>query len=278
MLSSEIIKKIESFVYSKPRSVDEISKHLGKNWRTADRYIAEIEKEYGTISTRTFREGSRGALKIVFWNSAEKASSTVFQELLERELVQGRKKEDFSGFDIFQYVNDKLKHASIEEVRDESETDLKQFAEILKTTKKQLIIFSGNLSFINLKNKNINIYSMIEDLVKRGVSIKIISRIDLAGRQNIEKMLSLNFKYGKDLIDIRHREQPLRANIVDNRIIRIKEVNEPTGKINELNKRMFIFYTIKDKEWAEWLSRVFWKMFSTSIDARKRLDELNKLN
>ena len=71
--------------------------------------------------------------------------------------------------------------------------------------------------------------------------------------------------------------QPLRAFIIDNKVIRIKEVSEPTGKLNELNKRMFLYYTIKDKEWTEWLTKLFWKMFSTAIAAEKRLEEMRKI-
>ena len=52
------INKIEEFVYSKPRSIQEISNFLEKNWRTADRYIEEIEKNFGTISTRVFKGGN----------------------------------------------------------------------------------------------------------------------------------------------------------------------------------------------------------------------------
>lgn len=277
MLNTDVVKKIESFVHSKPRSVDEVAKHIGKNWRTADRYISEIEKEHSTISTRVFREGSRGALKIVFWSSMENSSSTVFQEILEKELLNNKYKQDFSAFDIFQYVSDKNKVANVEEAKQESYTRLKEFSDILLSTKRELIIFSGNLSFINLKNKDVDLYSTIETLVKRGVKIKIICRVDFVGIANIEKILALNFKYGKELIEVRHREQPLRANIIDGKLIRIKEVKNSTGKINELGKQMFIFYTIKDSEWAIWLSKVFWKMFSASIDARRRLDELKKL-
>src|SRR3989344_211715 len=43
MINSEIVKKIEDFVYAKPRSVQEIAQNIEKNWRTADRYIKEIE-------------------------------------------------------------------------------------------------------------------------------------------------------------------------------------------------------------------------------------------
>jgi len=94
VLNSQTIQKLEDFVYAKPRSVQEIAEHLGKNWRTADRYVDEIEKDFGTVSTRVFRGGTRGALKIVYWSSTEKASHSIFQEKLEKELYAAKKKED----------------------------------------------------------------------------------------------------------------------------------------------------------------------------------------
>jgi len=277
-VSSEIIKKIEDFVYQKPRAINEIAHHLNKNWRTADRYIDEIKKNFGTLSTRVFREGTRGALKIVYWSSIDKISHSVFQEQLEEEIIRGRTKYDFSGFDIFQHVTDKNKQAWINKGEDEADAGrLKEFQEILLSAKKQIIFFSGNLSFINLEDKKIDIFKTIEELLKKGISMKIICRIDIAGKENVEKLLSLNFKYGKELIEIHHREQPMRVTIIDDKLINIKEVKEPTGRDRELNKKTFIFYTIKDKDWIEWLSKIFWKMFSSSIDSKKRLEELNKI-
>lgn len=277
MLENAIIKKIEEFVYSKPRSIQEIAQHIGKSWRTADRYVAEIEKNFGTITTRTFREGTRGALKIVYWASVEKISTSVFQEKLEEEIIKAKRKEEFSAFDIFQFVDDKKKRAILEKAIAEDTTNLNELGEILAKTKKQLLIFSGNLSFINLKNNNFDMMKILDDFVKKGINIKILCRIDLTGKNNIEKVLSLNFKYGKQMIEIRHKEHPLRAFVIDNEIIRIKEVKEPTGKIDELDKKIFIFYTIKDREWAEWLSKIFWKMFSSSVDANKRIEEMKKI-
>jgi hypothetical protein len=277
MLDSNTIKKIEDFVYSKPRSIQEIAEHLEKNWRTADRYIQEIEKEFGTLSTRTFREGTRGALKVVYWASIEKASNSVFQEILEREMMNAKQKFDFSAFDIFQHISAKNKKVSIENEKTEEQTDVKQLADFLQDTKKQLLIFSGNLSFINLKNKGTDVFKILESLVKKGVSIKTVCRVDLAGKENVEKLLSLNFKHGKELVEIRHKQHPIRALISDGKMFRIKEIKEPTGRLGELDKRLFIFYTIKDKEWTEWLSRIFWKMFSSSIGAGKRIDEMKKL-
>jgi len=277
MLDSQIIKKIEEFVYSKPRSIQEIAIYINKNWRTADRYVREIEDNFGTISSRVFREGTRGALKIVYWASMEKISHSIFQEELEKQISYARRKEDFAAFDIFQHIPDKNKTVSVEKAIDEDSTNLEEFAKMLEKSQKKLLILSGNLSFINLKNENIDMFKIIEELVKKNINIKIICRVDIAGKKNIEKMLSLNFKYGKENIEIRHKEHPIRAFIVDNKIFRIKEIKEPTGKIHELDKRIFIFYTIRDKEWTEWLSQIFWKIFSSSVDANKRIKELDKI-
>ncbi|MBU3912717.1 MAG: hypothetical protein KKE50_01345 [Nanoarchaeota archaeon] len=277
MLDSEIIKKIGDFVYAKPRSIQEIAQHINKNWRTADRYIEYIETNFGTLATRVFREGTRGALKIVYWASVEKASSSVFQEKLEQEIIMARRKDEFSAFDIFQHVSDKNKQARKKIGESEVSLGLEDLGDLLLQAKKQLLIFSGNLSFINFKDKKIDAFKILEQLVKRGVSMKVICRVDLAGKENIEKILSLNFKYGKELVEIHHREQPLRAIIVDNKIFNIKEIKEPTGREYELKKKIYIFYTIKDKDWVDWLSKIFWKMFSESVDVRKRLEEMNKL-
>ena len=277
MLNAEVIRKIEDSVYSKPRSIQEIAEVIKKNWRTADRYVAEIEKEFGTIAIRTFREGTRGALKIVYWAAVEKIGHSIIQQKLEETLMSAKKKEEFSAFDIYQYIADNQKKVSLEEGKEEGEQNVEELIKYLKQAKRQVFIFSGNLSLVNLKRKDADLFACLEQLVKQKIPIKIIAGVDIAGKDNVEKMLSLNFKHGKDMVEIHHRDQPLRAFIIDNKIVRIKEVSEPTGKINELNKRMFLYYTIKDKEWAEWLTRLFWKMFSTAIAAEKRLDEMRKI-
>jgi hypothetical protein len=278
MLKNDEIKKIEDFVYAKPRSIQEIAEHIKKNWRTADRYIEEIKKNFGTLEVRVFREGTRGALKIVYWASIEKLSNTIFQEQLEADILKFHKKEDFRPFDIFQYVQDKDKYVWIKRGKDESDAGrLDEFKELLLRAKKQILFFSGNLSFVNFEDKKIKLFDVLEELIKRGISIKVVCRVDFAARENVEKLLALNFKYGKELVEVHYREQPLRATIIDSEIINLKEIEEPTGRKNELTEKTFIFYTIKNKEWTEWLSRIFWKMYSSSIDSKKRLDEMKKI-
>ena len=278
MLDPTIIKKIEDFCILKPRSIQEISKHINKNWRTVDRYITQIKTEYGTLDTRTFREGTRGALKIVYYSAVEKFSGTVFQQELEKQIFAGRTKNDFSPFDIYQFIPEKQKFVWMKRGENESKAGrLSEFKELLDKAKKQVIFFSGNMSFINFSDGKIDLYKEMETLVKRGVSIKILSRVDVVGLKNVEKFLSLNKKYGKELVEIRHRNQPLRVTIIDDLYVNMKEVQEPTDREGELYERLFIFYTITNKDWIKWLQNIFWKMFNTSIGSAKRLEEIEHL-
>ena len=277
MLSNEIVRKIEDFVYAKPRSVQEISEHLNKNWRTVDRYIEEIISEYGTLNRRIFREGTRGALKIIYWAAIEKVSHSVFQKEIEKRIYEGKTREDFAAFDIFQHLPDKNKEVWMKAAKNEIVAGrLGSFKKFLLGAKKQILFFSGNLSFINFDDGETNVFEVLDELVQKGISIKVICRVDIVGKDNIEKLLSLNFKYGKELIEIRHREQPLRATIVDGKMINLKEVRMP-GERGELKNKMIIIYTLKDKEWGAWLSKIFWKMFSHAIGSKKRLQEIDKL-
>lgn len=273
-----MIKKIEEFVYSQPRSILEVAEHIKKNWRTADRYVEEIQTQFGNIKTKTFRGGTRGALKIVYWNLNEKISKGIFQEELEKKVFNSFNKESFSAFDLFEQISDKNKKVTLERKDKEEKTNLVELNELLKSTKKQLLLFSGNLSWINLKNKEIDFVKSLESLVERGVKIKVICDVNLTGKENIEKLLQINFKNNCEAIEIKHKKQPLRAIVFDDKKFRIKEVIEPTEKINELNKKTFIFYTFNDKEWVEWIIKIFYKMFNQGISAKKRLSELDKLN
>jgi len=277
MLDKETIKKIEDFVFEQPRSIQEITIHLDKNWRTVNRYVGQIIEERATLETKIFREGTRGALKVVYWASVEKRKNNIFQEQLKKEIMNTKNKKQFSAFDIYQHVEDKNKSVILENISGEDLSDLKELVSYFKQTKKELVSLSGNLSYLNLKVGKIKLFDKIEELVKRGIRIKVLCRVDLAGKKNIEKLLSLNHKYKKELIEVKHCKQPIRAFIFDKKILRLKEVSEPTEKIHELDKKTYIFYTIKDPKWAEWMNNLFLQMFHHSVGAETRLDELNKI-
>lgn len=276
MLDSAIIKKICDFIYIKPRSIQEIAFHINKNWRTADSYVEKISKEQGVLQVRTFREGTRGALKIVFWQNIEKIHSSDFQERLFKKIEAGKDKRDFSPFDIYQYVDEKKRYAFLEEQTEYSITEKQDLVHTLRYAEKQILIFSGNLSWVNAMQGKKKIIDIFEELAERNVSIKILCKVDMESMEKIEKILAINYKLKKEMIEIRHSEQPLRAFVIDNNLVRFKE-SKHIEKKNEIKKRLYVFYEIKDEEWIEWMHKLFFNIFRTSIKADKRINDIKSI-
>ncbi len=278
MLTKEETKKINDFVHSKPRTIQEVSHLLKINWRTADRHVEKISQEEGTISTRTFREGTRGALKIVFWNNIEKIYSSELQERLLRKIEAGRTKTEFSPFDIYQYVHESKRNAFLEEQEEDTKyTEQDLFAQ-LDAAEKQVLIFSGNFSWVNLIQNKKSFIKLLEDIGSRNVAVKVLANIDINSLKNIKEALAINERLGKSFIDIRHAEQPIRAFIVDNKIIRLKEMKNPDSQRKDEKKRMHIFYEIFDQDWIEWSQKLFLHFFRTAIPANKRIQDLESIH
>lgn len=278
MLDKTTIKKITDLVYQKPRSIDEIAKTINKNWRTADRYVKQIAEEEGTIAIKTFREGSRGALKIVFWNNIEKISSNSFQEKLFNRIEQGRTKKDFSPFDIYQYVEKKKRNAFMEYRTDRNKAVNQDIIGLLRRVDTQILHFSGNNSWINLTENGKSLLKVTEELAKRGVKMKILSRVEIPGLENVKKLLDINERIGKEMIEIRHCYQPLRGFIIDSKEARFREELDPKHyEKGELEGEKAVFYEIKDAEWIDWLQKVFWNLYRTSIPAQKRITDIKEI-
>lgn len=273
MLTAEITKKIADFVYSKPRTIQEIAELLEVNWRTASAYVEKISSESGIIHVRTFRAGTRGGLKIVYWNSIEKTSSLLVQDALFSRIQIGRKKSDFSPFDIFQYVDDAKRSAMVL-----SNSRREDMGPLLKLAQKEVLFFSGNVSWSSDIEDGVVLASRIEELVNRGVVIKILCRIDLPGIHNILSLQALNTRLGRDVIEIRHCEQPLRGFIVDSSIVRLKEMKkEQDFREGELKGSITLSYTLQDEDWAQWLVRVFWHLWRNAISFEKRVHDLEAI-
>lgn len=271
MVSREDERKIIDYVQQQPCTIQEIARLVQRNWRTADNYVADIARHTGLIATRTFREGTRGALKIVYWNALDKQHQTTYQARLLERILAGRQKEDFSAFDIYQFVNDK--HRSADVVSEENQIGPD---ELLKMVGEQWFSLSGNLSWLRLYP---NVLKQFEKLAHKRIAIKIITRIDMTSADLTRKLLAINERVGWDAIAVRHAEQPLRAIIVDNRIASLKEVLSPKfPQYRELEKKTYIFYRINEEEWVSWLQKVFWAIWETSVDAKIRLDALETLN
>ena len=271
MLSQETIKQINDLVYIKPRTVHEIAQTLTLNWRTADTYVEKIASELGTIGTRTFRGGTRGALKVVYWNNLEKIHGHQAQEDLFDKIKRGVEKKDFSPFDIYQ-------HIAIEKRRVVVDEPVSDFAALLRGAQEQVLIFSGNLSWTRLGDKYGTLLGVLEEIAQRKVSVKIITRIDLPGISNIMNVESINNRVGWAAIEIRHVQQPLRSVVVNSKLVQMKEVKDPADfAAGELKKKMELYYHIMDEEWVEWIGKVFFHFFRMGIPYKKRIEDLQSV-
>jgi len=254
--------------------VQEVAAGIQRNWRTADRYVTAIAEETGLISMRTFREGSRGALKVVYWNALDRAKGSAHQESLLQRIVHGRRKEDFSPFDIYQFVDPKKREAFFE-TQEFSTHPAIRFDKLFSEAKHQVLFFSGNLSWVELGP---NMQKVLLDLARRKVKIKALTRVDVTSRKNTEAMLNFNRRAGWDAVEVRHCEHPLRAIIVDDDFVCLKEVLHPQHyRETELKQKMFVFYHLCDSEWIQWLQKVFWHLWGQSIDANARLQTLDSV-
>lgn len=272
MLDSKTIKKISDFVYKKPRTIQEIAHLIQKNWRTADSYIDKIKNEQGVLEVRTFRGGTRGALKIVYWNNIEKIHSSDFQEKLFHKIESAKDKKDFSPFDIYQYVEEPKRYAFLEEQSEDKISKKQNLINSLRSAEKQVLIFSGNLSWVNASQGKTKMIDLFEELAERNVTIKIMCKVDLESIENIKKTLAVNYKIKKEMIEIKHAEQPFRAFVIDNKFARFKEIKQ-----SKKTKKTHIFYEIQDEEWIEWIQKVFWNFFRTSISAEKRIEDIESI-
>jgi hypothetical protein len=273
MLDKALTTKILDAVRQRPRAMQEIAQTIDRNWRTAERYVEQISSETGMIGTRTFREGTRGALRIVYWNALDAARGSAYQERLLQRILLGRQKEDFSPLDIYQFVAPEKRRAIIshEEFSKKSEA---RYDTIVSKAQRQILFFSGNLSFIEIDK---DMMKTMESLAKRRVNIRVLTRLDTTSSENASKLLAINHRVGWDAIDIRHCEQPLRATIIDDDLCSLKEVLSP-GKTREVKRQTFIFYLLEDAEWTAWLQKVFWQLWNQSVDAKTRMDALRTLS
>lgn len=195
------------------------------------------------------------------------------QKRLAEDLKRGTRKRDFSPFDIYQFIDTDKKEAFLEEQADEAKAVAQDVVGLLLSAHKQVLIFAGNFTWSNIKQGEIKILDVLEELANKGVQIKIVSGVHLPAVENIDKITELN-KRLKNKIEIRHAFQPLRAIIIDDKIFRMKEIKNPSDYDSPKGKKTFIFYTVYDPVWIRWLQEVFWDYFNSGDYAEARIREL----
>lgn len=264
MLEKIIITKVLDAVREQPKTVQELAQSLDKNWRTADRYVEQISLETGLIKTKIFRAGTRGALKVVYWNALEPGKGSAYQEGLLKQIMHNKHKEDFSAFDIYQFVPEKNREICL------SSKEITHY-ELLEESVQQILFFSGNLSLLQKKELDI-----LEKLAKKRIPIKILTRIDVISQEKVALLMKLNLKVGWDAFQVRHCEQPVRAFIIDDSMTIMKDSLSPEHH-RELKEKMYLYYILKDPEWISWLQKVFWQLWNQSIDIETRLKALKTI-
>lgn len=275
VLTKKERKKILEFVKKEPRTIQDIAKLVDKSWVTADSYVKKIKDDTGLINIKKFRGGTRGALKIVYWNYTERVQNTSLMKNLFEKIKSGRRKRDFSPFDIYQFVKKEKKKAFIEKYDDPLISKKQDIINFLRQAEKTLYCFSGNLTWTNMTENGKKVTEAIEYLCKNDVTIKILSRVDFTSLKSIDRIKKIEKDLSKDLIEIRHCEQPLRGFIVDDKVLRLKEVEKADFyKKGEIKEDFRVFYEIYDYEWIDWLQKVFWNLYRHSIPAEKRIKQL----
>jgi hypothetical protein len=272
-LTQEETRNILKFVKKEPRTIQEISKLIGRSWVTTDSYLKRIKDDTGLVDIKTFRKGSQAALKIVFYNHASTLLSDDLKDELFQKIRSGRSKQDFDFMDIYQFIDKAKKKASTDILGG----NMLQMSKFISMAQDYIYFFSGNLSFINQKEKIGTTLSQIESALKRKVHVKIICRINLASLTNIAKLAPLIERY-PDFIEVRHCHHPLRGFIIDGKFARFKQ-EELAAKYkgNELAKDTVVIYEIFDLEWIAWLEKVFWNLFRVSSEWDMRAGELKKI-
>lgn len=257
MLTEKESRKIIDFVKKEPRTIQDVAKLIG-SWVTASTYTQKVKEQTGLIDIKTFRGGTQGALKIVFYNQPDSLRSDELKDNLFNQIKAGRNKQDFDFFEIYQFAENK------------KSTTKKDLSNLFDQAEDIIYCFSGNLSVINEEKA----LSSLENAAKRGVQIKIICRVNLATLKNINKLEKLMVKYPN--IEIKHCYQPLRGFVIDSKVARFKteETEYRKGELDGISK---VFFEVYDEEWVTWLQKVFWNFFRTSIDANERLKEIKKI-
>lgn len=276
-LTPEESERIVAFVRQEPRTMLDVAHLLGKSWLTADSYVRQVKERTGLVSVKVFRQGSPGALKLVYYNHAESLAGDDVRQELYQQIKVGRRKQDFDFFEVFQFVPEQGKKAFAEEYTDEDSASKLPLAQFLSRAEHTLSCFSGNMSFLPRKEGKKSIADVFAELLERKVRIRVLCRLNVATLANISRISHLLKKY-PELIEIRHCYQPLRGYIVDDRVARFKsEETLQQYRAGELRKNTRVFYEITDQEWVGWLQKVFWNLYRISIDYKAREEQLSRI-
>lgn len=273
LLSKQDSEKILQFVKREPCLIQDLSRHLDKSWVTTESYVNKIAKETGLIRMKTFRSGTRGAIKVVYWNYAESAQSDEIRGKLFERIKSTYSKEDFDPLEAYQHVPQGKGNVFVEIFDPATLASKKSLIDFFEHVESELLVFSGNLSFLRYPE----IKQSFSGLLKRGVQTKLLCRVDIGTLENLKNIEDLLNRFPKQF-EVRHSRQPVRGFIVDGKTVRLKEERTPADfKEKEVSKNIRVLYEIYDSDWVSWFQNVFWYLFRTSVNYTERVAALEKV-
>jgi hypothetical protein len=275
VLTIDLKRRLLEKISRSPCSIQELAFEFEKNWRTIDNYIGKLVDE-GLVCIKEFKKGSRVAFKIVFIQPEINFQISDIQKQILKKIESGQRSQNFSPLNIIQHIDENEFKAYFKSTQNLSDSTNFELANFLKQATQNILMFSGDLSWVNLKIKTGSLLDTIEDLARRKISIKIIARVDKNTQKIVDKLLNINYKLGYEMIEIHHEEHPLRCFVIDGKIARLKEPSFSSEKGN-LKKIGTYFYMVFNESWINWFERLFWSMFRTSIPASKRIKVLDKI-
>lgn len=273
MLSKTDSEKILQFVKREPCLIQDLSRHLDKSWVTTESYVEKVAKDTGLIRTKSFRSGTKGAIKVVYWNYTESSQSDEVRTKLFERVKTGQTKEDFDPLEAYQHVPHGKGKVLVEMFDSATFASKKSLIDFFNRVESEVLVFSGNLSFLRYPE----IKESFAGLLKRGVQAKVVCRVDIGTLENLKSIEDLLHQFPGQ-VEIRHCRQPVRGFIVDGKTVRLKEERTRADlKAEELSRDIRVLYEIYDSEWVAWFQNVFWYLYRTSVNYTERLSALEKV-
>src|SRR3989344_2525040 len=190
VLNHDIKRKLLELIAQSPRSIQELAVELNKNWRTIDNYITKLVEE-GLISVKEFKKGSRVAFKIVYIQPDINYQISNVQKKILRQIESGKRSQDFSPLNIIQYIPQKEVTSYFNPAKLPTNKITEDLSLFLNQATNSLQMFSGDLSWVDLKSSKGSILDVIEGLARDKVVIKIIARVDKSTKTRIEKLVTI---------------------------------------------------------------------------------------
>lgn len=275
VLDQATTQKILKALEERPKAINELATILKVNWRTADRYVDRLKSETGKIDTATFREGTRGALKIVFLKEAKLSSPSKAKDAILEKIRLSASREDFTPHTIYKRVAPEKKEAFQETVQKPKSVshayNIDSFCEIVRSAKTSLFVFGGSMQWAEELTARKKLVSAFKDVLAKGIAIKMLLYVSFHNLGFAKEITSLK---GLDAI---HCRQPLRGFIVDSKkaiLLECLPVYE-NGKLADKNRIMY--YKFTDQEWVDWLTDIFWFNFNRDIPATQKIHNLDSI-